>query len=266
MTSFRMTSKLPSASVLVLDFLAASAGGRMSAQEVCRAGAIMGYSDAAMRVALTRLTRQGKVVKRERGRYALNAKADRLQRDVASWHERVDWLVPWRGDWIAVHDATANRSDKTSLRRHRRALLLRGFRKWKQGLHLRPDNLSGGAAALRSELHDLGLSSGAELFVATAFDARQGAELLRLWNIPALRRGHARLLARARDGGLRLEGLRPETAARESLLVGRELIGAILHDPLLPPDVVGGVRLRELADAIADYQALSRRIWDGVLR
>jgi phenylacetic acid degradation operon negative regulatory protein len=125
-----MISKLPSAAILVLDFLAGSANRQMSAQDVCRAGLIMGYSDATMRVALTRLAQQGKIVKRERATYSLNTQKNRLQLDIENWRERVNWIASWRGDWAAVHDGTANRSDKTNLRRHQRALLLRGFRKW----------------------------------------------------------------------------------------------------------------------------------------
>ena len=260
-----MTSKLPSAAILVLDFLAGSANRQMSAQDVCRAGLIMGYSDATMRVALTRLAQQGKIVKRERATYSLNTQKNRLQLDIENWRERVNWIASWRGDWAAVHDGTANRSDKTNLRRHQRALLLRGFRKWKQGLFVRPNNLIGGAPALRRELNDLGLANGAELFVAQGFSEHQTSELLRLWNIPAMQREYKKLLARARDGQRRLLELHPETAARESLLVGRDLIGYILRDPLLPFEILAEAQLPELAKAIEEYQTRSRKIWNKIM-
>jgi phenylacetic acid degradation operon negative regulatory protein len=259
-----MTSKMPSAAILVLDVLAATDHRQRSAQDLCRAGSIMGYSDSTMRVALTRLAQQGKIVKQERALYSLNTQGNRLQLEVENWRERIDWIIPWHGDWIAVHDGTANRSDKTNLRRHQRALLLRGFRKWKQGLYLRPNNLAGGAAALRHQLNELGLAKGAELFVARDFCEQQTSELLRLWNIPALRRSYEKLLARAKDQR-RLKELRAEAAARESLLVGRDLISSVLRDPLLPSEIVTGLQLRELAQAIGEYQTVSRRIWDRVL-
>jgi phenylacetic acid degradation operon negative regulatory protein len=260
-----MPLKLPSAAILVLDFLAGSADRQMSAQDVCRAGSIVGYSDATMRVALTRLAQQGKIIKRGRATYSLNTQKNRLQLDIENWRERVNWIVAWRGDWAAVHDGTANRSDKTGLRRHQRALLLRGFRKWKQGLYVRPNNLSGGAQALRRQLNDLGLATGAELFVARGFSEQQTSELLRLWNLPALRRSYEKLLSRARVGQQRLIELNAKAAARESLLVGRDLISSILRDPLLPSEIIGGVQFRELGQAIGEYQALSRKIWDGVM-
>ena len=260
-----MSTSHPSAATLVLDFLAASADRKMSAQALCCAGAIMGFSEATIRVALTRLAQQKKIVKLERASYALDTRRNRLQFDVENWRERVDWIAPWRGDWIIVADGMVDRVDKTGLRRHHRALLLRGFQKWKPGLHVRPNNLVGGAQALRQQLPQLGLANGAELFVARDFDAKQSAALSGLWNASALRRGREKTLARAETSRRRLARMDTAAAARETLLVGRELIGAVLHDPLLPPELAPGVGIQKLAQAISDYQSLSRQIWDRAL-
>jgi phenylacetic acid degradation operon negative regulatory protein len=260
-----MTMKTPSAAILILDVLAASAARQRTAQELCCAGAIMGHSDATMRVALTRLAQQGKILKRERATYSLNTERNRLQLEIEHWRERVQWIVSWQGEWIVVHDGATDRSDKTGLRRHERALLLRGFRKWKQGLFVRPNNLVGGAATLRHDLDDLGLAKGTELFAAVGFSDHQKSELLRLWNIPALQREYKRLLARTQDGRRRLLELRPENAARESLLVGRDLIGHILRDPLLPFEILAEAQLPSLVREIDEYQTRSRKIWDKVI-
>jgi len=260
-----MALKLPSATTLVLDFLAANAERRMSAQDLCRAGAVMGYGEAPMRVALTRLSQRGKILKLGRATYALDVKKNRLQLDVENWRERTGWAVAWDGGWIAAHDGAIARHDKTKLRRHERALLLRGFRKWKPGLHLRPNNWRGGVEALRVELAGLGLAAATQLFVATAFDSKQTNAVVRLWNIPALRRDYEKMIARLEASKRRLNRLEPAAAAREALLTGRALIGQMLRDPLLPPEMVQGVEYRELAAMIADYQDLSRKIWDRVL-
>lgn len=261
-----MTLKSPSAAILILDALATSDARQRTAQELCCAGAVMGYSDATIRVALTRLAQQGKILKRGRATYSLNTEQDRLQLEIENWRERVNWIAAWQGDWIVVHDGAADRSDKTGLRRHQRALLLRGFRKWKQGLFVRPDNLTGGPPALRRELGDLGLAKGAELFVAQGFTEHQTTELLHLWNIPALRREYKDLLAQVGDGQRRLQKLHPEDAARESLLVGRNLIGYVLRDPLLPFELLAGAQFPVLVKAIDEYQARSKAIWDQIMR
>jgi len=259
-----MTATIPTATTLVLDFLTAVTDRKMSAQRLCEAGSVLGYSEATMRVAITRLVQQGKILKLERGWYSPNAQRNRLQLDVENWRERADWIVPWNGGWIAVHEGAINRQDKTALRQHQRALKLRGFQKWNSGLYLRPDNLQGGVEALRAELAELGVAKGAQLFVATEFDPGQAAELRQLWDIPALRRDYAKMLSRLVASKRRLKKLDLSAAGRESLLVGRELIGQMLRDPLLPAEMVRGQDYRELAQIIAEYQDFSREIWNRV--
>jgi phenylacetic acid degradation operon negative regulatory protein len=260
-----MRPEIPSATTLVLDFLAAAADHKMSAQGLCHACSIMGYGEAATRVALTRLAQQGKILKLERATYLLDSRSNRLQRDVENWRERITWIVPWGGDWLAVHDGAINRREKSGLRRHRRALELRGFKEWRPGLQVRPNNLSGGAETLRRQLAELGLAAGAELFVATGFDQKQTPVLRRLWNLPALRRNYAKMRSRLEQSERRLKSAGPVAGARESLLVGRELIGQMLKDPLLPVEMVESEEYLQLAGLIADYQDFSRRIWDRVL-
>ena len=260
-----MTLEIPSTTTLVLDLLAAKADRKMSAQDLCRAGSIMGYGESPMRVALTRLAQRGKILKLGRATYSLDSQNTRLQLDVENWRERSSWTAPWDGNWIAAHDGAISGQDKTKFRQHQRALTLRGFRKWKPGLHLRPNNRNGGAAALRKELAELGVAAGTQLFVATEFDSKQTAEILRLWNIPGLRRDYAKMIAQLEASKLRLKKLDPASAAREALLVGRGLIGHMLRDPLLPTEMVQGIEFHELAKLIADYQDLSRKIWDQVL-
>lgn len=233
----------------------------MSAQDICAAGAIMGHSEATIRVALTRLLQQGKIVKLERGSYAFDTQRHGLHLDVESWRERIGWIVPWSGDWVVVADGAVRPADRTTSRRRQRALLLRGFQKWKPNLHVRPNNLAGGLTVLREQLPLLGMARGAELFLASGFDPKQSAALLSLWNIPAMRLGHEKLLARVETSQRRIARLGVRAAARESLLVGRDLIGQILRDPLLPPEIVSGVGVRKLAQEVASYQTESRKIW-----
>lgn len=260
-----MMDALPSATTLVLDFLAAAAGRAMAAQDLCRAGLVMGYSEAAIRVALTRLAQQGKIVKLERAMYALDSGRNRLQRDVETWAGRVTWMRPWDGGWIGVHDGAVDRADRAAWRDHQRALRLRGFETWLPGFHLRPDNLAGGVEGLRVELGELGLARGAGVFEAGAFSPDQRSGILALWDIPALRRGYAERLEQAMEGERRLASLDLMAAARESLLVGRELIGHMLRDPLLPEALIEGTQLQDLAAAVARYQAASQAIWNRAL-
>ena len=73
--------KVPHASVLIMDMLI-TRGTPLGAHAICRAGALMGISETAMRVSLTRLVADGKIVRTERGLYIAAREAHALFRRV----------------------------------------------------------------------------------------------------------------------------------------------------------------------------------------
>ncbi|GHE62006.1 hypothetical protein GCM10019059_21850 [Camelimonas fluminis] len=260
-----MEASLPSATTVVLDLLSARHGEPMSARDVCEGCVIVGLTEAVARVAITRLLRQKKVLRQGRALYALNTAGRPLQRDVSAWRQRLDNVAPWSGDWVAVHDAGVSRRDRTLLRRHHRALDLRGFRCWSGGLWLRPDNLRGGVTALREDLGALGLGAGAQVLVASGLTREQCACIHALWDVRALAADYADRLRMLEESGRRLPGLEPRAAARECLLLGRALIGQMLRDPLLPAEMTPDAPRRHLVAALEAYQTRSREIWRAVL-
>jgi len=260
-----MDARPPSATTVVLDLLAAHEGRPMSARDLCEGCAIIGHGEAVARVAITRLLRQKKILRQGRALYALNVAGRPLQRDVSAWRRRIDAMATWSGGWIAVHDAGVSRRDRTLLRRHCRALDLRGFRGWSGGLWLRPDNLRGGVLALRADLQALGLGEGAQVFVASGFTLEQCAGIRALWDVRALAADYADRLRLLEESGRRLPALEPRAAARECLLLGRALIGQMLRDPLLPAEMAPDAPRRHLVEALEAYQARSRDIWRAVL-
>lgn len=260
-----MTLVVPPATDLALDLLAATDGGCMSVQELCRAGMIMDVGENQMRVALTRLVQQRKLTKAERGLYAFHPDFQPLADDVVHWLDRVSWMTPWDGTWIAVVDPRLATADRTRLRRHQRALDLRGFRTWRPGFHLRPANLAGGVAGMRAQLPPLGLAPNAEVIGLQSLSDDQQRELHALWDIEGLRGGYRQLTKALQDGANRLARLTPAAAARDSLLLGRSVIAEIMRDPLLPPALMGGDDLQQLVEGMQAYQALGRAVWDQVL-
>ncbi|WP_184717670.1 PaaX family transcriptional regulator [Caulobacter sp.] len=260
-----MTPVVPPATDLVLDLLTAVDGGRLSVQDLGRAGAILGVGEGQMRVALTRLVQQQKLCKAERGLYGFHSAYQPMAEDVIGWLGRVSWMTPWAGDWVAVVDPRIPTTDRTRLRRHQRALSLRGFRTWRPGFHLRPANLVGRAESLRLQLPQLGLAEGAEVIGVERLDAVQHTEVQALWAIDALRANYRRLIQALVESEPRLDQFAPEAAARESLLLGRAVIAEIMHDPLLPSELIGGGELLELVERMRLYQERGRRIWSHVL-
>lgn len=260
-----MTTPLPAATDLVLDFLSTAKEGEMSVQDLCRAGVVMGLAEPVVRVALTRLVRLEKLTKTGRGVYAFHPAYGALYQDVGNWRQRLGGMTRWKGAWIGVHDGGLVGGDRTHARRHQRALALRGFRPWRPGLYLRPDNLTGGVEAMRTQLSERGLIEGAEVFSLSGFSPDQARDVLALWDVKALRRAYARALKQLAVSENRLARLSPEAGARESLLLGREVIAQIVRDPLLPEEILEGDERRRLVAAMAAYQGRSFAIWAEVL-
>jgi phenylacetic acid degradation operon negative regulatory protein len=255
----------PSAADLVLDLLITHPEPHMTVQSLARAGEIMGLSTPSVRVALTRLLGQDRIVKTGRGCYALQLQGNAVHYEVQHWFEKESRLIPWSGGWLAVHDSAVPRADKTAWRHHLRALELNGFRAPAAGLSVRPDNLDGGIDAMRAALLRLGLAPGSLVFCASRFDDDAIARMKGLWDVPALSAACLDGLRLIKDSGARLARMKPEAAAREALLVGRAVIRSIVRDPLLPEAIQPTAPRRALIEATRAYQKRARAIWQQLL-
>jgi len=251
---------VPSAPDLILDLLVAD-GGTLSSQALCRAGALMGIGETTVRVGLTRLAGEGKIVRGERGSYRLEREGPALSRAVDDWQHKQAQAIAWRGDWLAVHDAGVARADKTAWRRHSLALSLRGFATLRPGLQIRPDNLAGGLRVERQKLKELGLAPGVPVFRLAGLDEAAQAAARKLWDVRALAAECRRLQAGLARGEKRLRTQPLEVAVRESLLLGRAVIAHLIRDPLLPAELMSPEPRAELLAITRRYQDEARRLW-----
>ena len=250
---------------LAMDLLATHPAHELSAASLCQAGALVGLSGQSVRVALTRLLREGKVTSPARGLYAWNPAGNSLYRDVENWIAKEQRSSSWLGGWVGVLDTEVVRRDKTIWRAHERALRLRGFERLFEGLSVRPDNLVGGVDALRLDMDSLGLAASAHVFELGAFTDEDEQAARELWNRDQLVAQYAGLLAQVTDCLERLETLPPKEAALESLLFGRAVIREIIRDPLLPEELVPAEQRLRLTSLMQDYQARAVRIWIAVI-
>ncbi|WP_442282198.1 PaaX family transcriptional regulator [Variovorax sp. M-6] len=249
----------------MLDLLITHPEPHMTVQALARAGEIMGLSTPSVRVALTRLLGQDRIVKTGRGCYAVQLQGNSVHYEVQHWFEKESRMGHWSGGWLLVHDGGVSRSDKTAWRHHLRALDLNGFRALATGLSVRPDNLDGGAEAMRAALARLGLAPGSLVFSGGDFDADAAARMRALWDVQALSAAYRDALKLIEHSNARLARMTPEAAARETLLVGRAVIRGIVRDPLLPEAIQPGAPRRALIDATRTYQARARALWQDVL-
>lgn len=253
------------ANELILDLLQAHEQHCLSVADLTRAAQLFGIQESAVRVALTRLTKQGKLGSQARGVYSLCREESTMLGEAEDWLARERLAVTWNGNWLAVSDAEVARSDKTPWRRHQRALGLRGFRRLAEGFYLRPDNLRGGVAGVHADLLRLGLAKASLVVGVTELDPLSGARVGQLWDIPRLEGQYASLLARLAESSAALPLLPAAQAARQSLLLGRETIRIILQDPLLPPQLMGDDLRGRLIERMRQYNEEARQHWQSFL-
>lgn len=251
---------LPSTPELVLDLLAA-AGGGLSSQALCRAGAVMQRHENAMRVALTRLLAEAKILRSARGLYELNAPGLWLSEAVNAWQRQPGKELPWKGGWIAVHDASVGRADKTAWRHHQLALSLRGFAALQPGLHIRPDNRPGGIDAERQTLAALGLAPAALVFGLDQLDAQGEARARGLWRAERLKEGYERMSRALREHLAQWPKLHDDRIARESLLLGRAAVMHLVRDPMLPSELLPGAARDAFKSLTQQYKRRAGAHW-----
>jgi phenylacetic acid degradation operon negative regulatory protein len=255
----------PSAADLVLDLLSAFPQHVVPVQALARAAEIMGIGSPRARVALTRLTQQGRIVKTDRGCYAMRPEGNPIYHEVEHWFEKESRLGNWNGGWLVVYDGAVSRADKTAWRRHVRAVELCGFQVFASDMAVRPDNLDGGSDVARATLVRLGKAPESLLFVGRDFDIDSERQMRALWDVPEMEAGYHRLMRLIERSQARIARAKSEVAARESMLVGRTLIRAIVRDPLLPEEIQPRQSRHALIEATRAFQAHARELWREVL-
>ncbi len=251
----------PTAKKLILGLLLAAEGHPLSVREAILACRLFNITENNVRVTLVRLSAERLIESRGRGAYGLGPAAQTTASEVAHWHHAEQRLRSWSGEYICVHSGALGRSDRAALRQRERALEMLGLRELDRGLHVRPDNLSGGVDALRLRLYSLGLEPGAAVFIASGFDAARVSRIAQLWDSEALNQ-------RYRERGRQLEAwlelhtdLEPDVAARESYLLGQEAIRTVVFDPWLPEPLVDAAARHAYVEMVRRFDSAGKAIW-----
>jgi phenylacetic acid degradation operon negative regulatory protein len=252
---------------LILDLLLGAGGQALSARTAVAACALFGLRENSVRVALARLAASDLVEPVGRGSYRLGPQAAGLAAEVAQWRGAASRLGDWQGGWIAVHSPPGGSAGKPAKgrparRTRERALGLLGLRELDRGLHLRPDNLAGGAAAVRERLARLGLEGDAAVFVARDLDPARDRRARALWDGTALNRGYRATRQRLERWLARAARLPLADAARESFTLGHDAIRQLVFDPLLPEPLVDADARHRFIDAVVRFDAAGQSIWN----
>lgn len=246
---------------LILKLLLAADDGGLTTRAVVTAGQLMGLSENSLRVALARLSSQQLIETRARGEYQLGPAGKGLAVDVKRWRSGEARVVPWTGNWLAVHTAAINRSDRSALRLCERALPLLGLRELLPDLHVRPDNLSGGVEAARVRLHALGLPVEAAVMGLTRLEASLHRRAETLWDGKALSVAYRQQRKQLEQWLLGAPRLQPDVAAREAFVLGDAAIRSLVFDPLLPEPLVDVRERVALTDTVLRFDRIGHDCW-----
>ncbi len=251
---------------LVIDFLSNRYPREMSAAEILGVGAALGFTEQSLRMALTRLVEGAVAANTGRGLYRLSGSGEAMRLEVRKWRNLDDLAKPWSGAWIGVFDAGITRSDRAALRRHERAMRLRGFRELQAGLWIRPANLRDSVGELRDQLRALGLHPAALVVGLNDLDDDSRARATTLWDTAAMLATYRALADELLASKTRLERLPLDAAAAESMVLGRDVIRHINLDPVLPEELMPQRAVKNLISTMSDYDQQARQIWRRFMR
>ncbi|WP_340692284.1 hypothetical protein [Hyphomonas sp.] len=259
-----VTAEDVSARTLVLSLMSVHGRRTQALTYLTRAGALFGMEPTAIRMAVTRLVRDGLLESVDRGIYAAGAKAAALTAEISDWRTTPDRTSPWQGGWVGVMTNHLGRTDRKDLRARMRALRLYGFAQAEAGLWVRPDNLRLSLADLRAALVRIGLQADALLVTINETALPTGMDWRDLWSTDELKAGYESALAAMQHSRKAVAGLSSDAAAKETLLIGQSVIRTINLDPLLPEQIGDAILFRQMVCEMEDYDRFGRTCWDKI--
>jgi len=250
-----------SARALVLSLMSSAFHVPQSIARLIRAGELFGIEAATLRVAVTRLLKEGLLESPDRGVYQPGPQSRALTRRVRGWKDVARRLVPWNGDWLIALTDHLGRTDRKQLRARERSLALSGYQQATTGFWVRPANLAGALADHRSDLTAIGADEDVILLRATGIAMEPLPDWPSLWSSQALARSYEKAIAAMTASLARLPGLSPDAAARETLLIGQAVIRTINFDPLLPPEFGNQQQFLQMVETMVRYNEAGRKCW-----
>lgn len=246
---------------LIFNLFLADNESCLNTREVMEASALFGIQANSARVALTRLSSAGLIETQERGSYRLGSQAASLADELGSWKKISARLTSWQQDWVMVLTVNLGRTDRSALTTRQRALHMTGFRELERGVHLRPNNLVGGASLLRERLIKLGLEQEAPVMLASQLGDGLDGLARNLWDRKQLESGYHQMHKRIEQWLLNWQALDIEVAAREVFVLGNAAIRHMIYDPLLPEQLVDTSARDQCLAAVFALDTVGHDIW-----
>ncbi|RYY80302.1 MAG: PaaX family transcriptional regulator [Moraxellaceae bacterium] len=246
---------------LVIDLLIASNGAALTIRQLLLAANLFEFSDNSIRVAVTRLSSDDIIESAGRGKYQLTAQWQHWASDMRKRKQEMQPIKPWTQGYLAVFTGALGRVDRTALKHRERALRQYGFRELEMGLFIRPDNLAQTFEETFSQLQSNGLEPEAVMFQISHVDTNTGRKITNLWHSETLNQTYSSISHKIQIWLAQVDQCDVEQAARESLLLGREAIPLLTHDPLLPPPFIDENTRNQFVRDVQQLDQMGQRLW-----
>ncbi len=253
-----MGKKITPKSVIV-GMIQAADNRAMPVKIIVSAGKIFGFTENTVRVAITRMLREGSIESDERSLYRLSGSKKTFSRYIGSWKRGEQRLRTWEGCWICslTNKGVVRRSADT-----KRLFEIAGFKEGLPGLQVRPDNLSISIKTLESLLAQFGNTENEEIFIVKEFSEKLTEQWIRyLWPVDKIIEAQQVFLHKIEQSAERIEKLPIENALVESFLIGSEAVRLLITDPLLPAEIMDNTSRVAVTRAMMAYDDIGKRIW-----
>jgi len=248
---------------LVLSLMSSAFTAPQSIGRLINAAALFGIEPATLRVAVTRLLKEGLLESPDRGVYQPGPKSRALTRRVQGWKDVASRIVPWDGAWLLALTGHLGRTDRKQLRSRERALALSGYKETEAGYWVRPANLARTLADHREDLIGIGADEAISLLLVADRAMPGGETWETLWSSDDLGRSYADAMQAMTASLKRIPGLPHDVAARETLLIGQAVIRTINFDPLLPPELGDQAAFLRMVETMVEYNNTGRKCWQA---
>jgi len=246
---------------IILDVLRLTRGGYCQSAKLIAVGELFDFKASTMRVALTRLLAAGKIEADGSSGYRMNPNTDLLSDYIEQWKlgdlRRGEWQ---KDNWLMV--LLPSNPDRAIRTLSQTTLQFFGFRKARNNVWVRPNNLLPILNDLRALYQLVGLEQEALLFKAADIPyPEQFIWESTLWNTEELQFTYEQQLIKLAKSKARLDNLEINSALRESFMIGGQTINLLVKDPLLPDEMFCTPKREELRHAMCDYDACGHKIW-----
>jgi phenylacetic acid degradation operon negative regulatory protein len=245
---------------LILNLFRTSPSSRWPVRILIDVAQLFDISANSIRVTLSRLRSDDLIEQDLRGHYRLNWKYDPVRDWIDSWSKGETRTISWNDQWLIVVPST--HLPAKTLRALDKACFRLGFRAFRNGFWVRPDNLAMPVIKM-TELIEA-MSGTSEFIISKLTETYVDGEaqsFASLWKLRELEEMYRRETNRLKGSVKDLDRAAEDIALRESFLIGGDAIRRLALDPLLPPELIDVAARSSYTDCAREYVAKYNKRW-----